>query len=213
MEQMVSWFFDHLLEIVGVVSGLVYLYLEVKEMVWLWPVGIITSALFVVVFYESKFYADMALNIYYVIISIYGWYVWLYGARGNSKGAKAKPLPISRTPAYIWKYLVLAFLLMFLLMEWVLASFTDSPVPVGDAFTTALSVVATWMLARKYIEQWWLWVIVNSVSLGLYLWKGLYPTSFLFFFYTTLAVVGYYHWRKRMEASLKEAVVALRVEE
>ena len=184
MEQLVKWSIDHLWEIIGTISGLIYLYLEVKEDVWLWPVGIITSGLFVVVFYESKFYADMALNVYYVVISIYGWYMWLYGSSESSDAEHSAPLHITNTPTHLWKYLFVAFLAMFVLMVWVLKNFTDSPVPVGDAFATALSIVATWMLARKYIEQWWLWVVVNAVSLGLFVWKGLYPTSgFVFLLY------------------------------
>ena len=209
MEQITAWSINHIWEIFGAVSGLVFLILEVKENVWLWPVGILTSGLYVVVFFDSKFYADMALNVYYVVISVYGWYAWLYG-RSSVNDA---PLLITKTPVHMWKYLAASFLGMFLLMIWVLKNFTDSPVPIGDAFATALSLVATWMLTRKYIEQWWLWVVVDGVSLGLFLWKGLYPTSVLFFLYTTLAIAGYFQWRKRMEGSLAEAVVVLRVEE
>jgi len=206
MEQLIQWSIDHVWEIIGTISGLIYLYLEVKEIVWLWPVGIVTSAMYVVVFYDSKFYADMALSIYYVVISIYGWYMWLYGSSESSEAEHSAPLHITCMPTHLWKYLFVAFLAMFVLMVWVLKSFTDSPVPVGDAFATALSIVATWMLARKYIEQWWLWVIVNAVSLGLFVWKGLYPTSVLFFFYTTMAVVGYYQWRRKMVVVVEEVV-------
>ena len=202
MEQVVSWSINHLWEIIGTVSGLVYLYLEIRESVWLWPVGLLTSGMYVVVFFQSKFYADMVLNIYYVAISVYGWYLWLYGRR--SAGNEDASLLITKTPSHMWKYLAASFLGMFLLMIWVLKSFTDSPVPVGDAFATALSIVATWMLARKYIEQWWLWVVVNAVSLGLFMWKGLYPTSVLFFFYTTMAIVGYFQWKKKMQCCLEE---------
>ena len=89
-------------------------------------------------------------------------------------------------------------ILFFFVIEYILEQHTDSPVPIGDAFTTALSITATRMLARKIIEHWWLWVIINSVSLGLYLYKGLYPTSVLFVFYTTMSFVGYYQWRKEI---------------
>ncbi len=207
MEQLIQWAIDHVWEIIGTVSGLIYLYLEVKEVVWLWPVGIITSGMYVVVFYDSKFYADMVLSIYYVIISIYGWYMWLYGNSNSKVDKELAPLRISVTPSHLWKYLFGAFLAMFLLMVWVLKSFTDSPVPIGDAFVTALSIVATWMLARKYIEMWWLWVLVNAVSLCLFVWKGLYPTSILFLFYTSMAVVGYYHWKRRMNRVVQNTVV------
>jgi len=207
MEQLVQWSIDHVWEIIGTVFGLIYLYLEVKEVVWLWPVGIITSGMYVVVFYNSKFYADMVLSIYYVVISIYGWYMWLYGNSNSKVDKEVAPLHISNTPSYLWKYLIGAFLSMFILMFLVLKKLTDSPVPIGDAFVTALSIVATWMLARKYIEMWWLWVLVNAVSLGLFVWKGLYPTSILFLFYTSMAIVGYYHWKRRMDRFVQEVVV------
>lgn len=184
------------MELLGTVLGLIYLYLEIKERIWLWPVGLATSALYVAVFYTSKFYADMALNIYYVLISVYGWYLWLFGQ--TSTKHEHVPLRIQRTPTHLWLWLTASFAVFFFLLWWILKDFTDSPVPLGDAFTTALSIVATWMLTRKYIEQWWLWVVINAVSLGLYIWKGLYPTSVLFFFYTTLAVVGYYKWKQKM---------------
>lgn len=190
------WVISHYVELLGTISGLIYLYLEIKERIWLWPVGLATSALYVVVFYTSKFYADMALNVYYVLISVYGWYQWLFG--GTSAKHENVPLRIQPTPTRLWPWLAASFAVFFFLLWWILKDFTDSPVPLGDAFTTALSIVATWMLAKKYIEQWWLWVVINAVSLGLYIWKGLYPTSILFFFYTTLAVVGYYKWRQKM---------------
>lgn len=88
--------------------------------------------------------------------------------------------------------------MLFFIIEFILERFTDSPVPIGDAFTTALSITATWMLARKIIEHWWLWVVVDGVSLALYIYKGLYPTSVLFVFYTAMSVVGYYQWKKEM---------------
>ncbi len=204
MEQIIQWSIDHIWEIVGTISGLVYLYLEIKESVWLWPVGLLTSAMYVVVFFQSKFYADTSLNVYYVVIRIYGGYMWLHG-KVDENGESS--LLITKTPAHMWKYLAASFLGMFLLMVWVLKSFTDSTVPIGDAFVTALSIVATWMLARKYIEQWWLWVVVNAVSLGLFWWKGLYPTTILFFFYTTMAVVGYNHWKKKMVSVADKGVV------
>lgn len=191
-----DWILIHYVELLGTILGLVYLYLEIKERVWLWPVGLATSALYVAVFYTSKFYADMALNIYYVLISFYGWYQWLFG--GTTAKHENAPLSIQTTPRHLWPWLTAFFMFFFLLLWWILKDFTDSPVPIGDAFTTALSIVATWMLTKKYIEQWWLWVVVNAVSMGLYVWKGLYPTSVLFFFYTTLAVVGYYKWKLGM---------------
>jgi len=194
-----NWLLNNYIEVLGAVTGLIYLYLEIKQNIWLWPLGIATSAFYIYVFFTSKFYADMGLMVYYVIISIYGWWHWLYGDNASSKG----DLPITRTTTKLWVYLSLASIVLFGALAIILINYTDSPIPFGDALTTALSITATWMLARKLIEHWWIWVVVNIISLALYLWKGLYPTSVLFFFYFTMAVVGYYQWKKEMVKSEK----------
>lgn len=186
------WLQNNYIELIGAITGLIYLYLEIKQRVWLWPIGIITSAFYIYIFYVSKFYADMGLQFYYLIISIYGWYHWLFGGKTEVKNS----LPVTATPKSIYLPLIAVSIVMFFLIRYILLDFTDSPVPTGDAFTTALSITATWMLARKYIEHWYVWVVVNAVSLGLYVYKGLYPTSVLFVFYTTMSVVGYFQWKK-----------------
>jgi nicotinamide mononucleotide transporter len=154
--------------------------------------GVVTSALYIYVFFVSKFYADMGLQVYYLLISFYGWYLWVRGAGPR----EASALPVSRLTYPLGVLLAGVSVVIFVFLAWLLKEFTDSPLPWWDAFTTALSVVATWMLARKILEQWLVWIVVNAVSLGLYIYKGLYPTSILFFFYTTMAVVGYLQWRK-----------------
>lgn len=181
------------IEIFGAITGLAYLYFEIKQKVWLWPLGIITSSFYIYIFFASKFYADMGLQVYYLIISIYGWYHWLHG---NNKTSK-KELSISRiNPKTIFATACITIAL-FVALQQILDKLTDSPIPIGDAFTTALSITATWMLARKIIEHWYLWVVINAVSLGLYIYKGLYPTSVLFLFNTVMSVVGYFQWKKQ----------------
>lgn len=189
---MIDWIQTHYIEIIGAITGLVFLYLEIKQNIWLWPVGIITSALYIYIFFATKFYADMSLQFYYLAVSVYGWWHWLYGGRGGKSGG----LPIVRLKSGLAMVLLAITVAIFVLLVYVLINFTDSPVPYGDAFTTALSITATWMLARKILEMWWLWMLVNAVSLGLYIYKGLYPTSVLFFFYFTMSIVGYLQWKK-----------------
>lgn len=189
---MIDWIQNHYIEIIGAITGLVFLYLEIKQNIWLWPVGIITSALYIYIFFATKFYADMSLQFYYLAVSVYGWWHWLYGGRGEEAGE----LPIVRLKSGLAMVLLAITVAIFVLLVYVLINFTDSPVPYGDAFTTALSITATWMLTRKILEMWWLWMLVNAVSLGLYIYKGLYPTSVLFFFYFTMSIVGYLQWKK-----------------
>lgn len=186
------------IEIIGAVIGLLYLYLEYKASVYLWPVGIVMPLFYIYIFFVSKFYADMGINIYYLFASIYGWIRW------NKASGQPKEIPISYTPLKYWLPLFLVFLILFAGIAWILIQFTDSPVPYGDSFTTALSIVAMWMLANKYIEQWGLWIGVNVVSCVLYTWKGLYPTALLYVVYSIVPVFGYIKWKQLMLVSVKE---------
>jgi len=189
-----DWLCDNYIEVLGTLAGLIYLYLEIKQNIWLWPLGVVTSALYVYIFFMSKFYADMGLQVYYLLISFYGWYIWIKGMNPKKETVQS----VSHITSRLAVILVGISFIIYCFLVWVLTQFTDSQLPYWDAFTTALSVVATWMLARKILEQWFVWVVVNAVSLGLYLYKGLYPTSVLFIFYTSMAVVGYYQWKKEL---------------
>lgn len=191
---MVDWICKHYIEIIGTVTGIVYLYFEVRQNWWLWPLGLLTSLFYVVIFFKAKFYADMGLQVYYVVISIYGWWYWW---RGRSEEGKDE-LPIVRLSAKLGCILLGITIPLFFCIAYILQKFTDSPLPYWDAFTTALSITATWMLTRKILEQWYLWMIVNVVSLGLYVYKGLYPTVVLFVFYSVLSFVGYCRWKQEL---------------
>ncbi len=190
---MLSWIAENSVEIIGTLSGLLFLYFEIKQSKWLWPVGLFSSLMYIYVFFISKFYADMGLQFYYVFISIYGWFRW-----SAVKKSTKKELPVVNLSMSLFIKLLLASLLIYLAISFILVNFTDSPLPYWDSFTTALSIVATWMLARKILQQWLLWVAVNFVSMCLYFYKELYPTVILFAIYTVLAFYGYYKWKKDM---------------
>ncbi len=189
------------MEIFGVVTGILYVILEVRQNRLLWPLGIITSAAYIYIFFTGKFYADMGLQVYYVLISIYGWYFW---SRGGAKAEKGE-LPVVRINRRQLLLVFFTFGLSWAAIYFVLDRYTDSTVPLGDSFTTALAIVATWMLTRKIIEQWFLWIIANVVSIGLYIYKGLYPTVILYAIYTGMAVYGYFEWKRTMIKSLEDA--------
>jgi len=190
-----DWLSDNYIEVFGAITGIIYVILEIRQNIWLWPLGLVTSIIYVFVFFTSKFYADMGLQAYYVLISIYGWYWWLRGGKKH----KANSLPVTRVSFRLATVLLFVFIILFMGIWLLLSKYTDSPVPLGDAFTTALSIIATWMLARKIIEHWVLWVIADLVSMGLYIYKGLYPTVVLFAVYTTMAVIGYREWNKTID--------------
>ncbi len=190
---------DLIIEITGAVIGLIYLYLEYKANVWLWPVGIVMSIFYVVIFFHGKFYADAAVYLYYIGANAYGLFQW---TRSRKKPLEetggTTDLPITHVPAkHILPLAAITFTL-WMILYLILRTVTDSPIPLGDAFTTAVSIVATWMLAQKYLEQWMLWIVVNIVSTILYFWKGLYPTGILFTVYVIVAVLGYFRWKKEM---------------
>ncbi len=190
---------DLIIEITGAVIGLIYLYLEYKANVWLWPVGIVMSIFYVVIFFHGKFYADAAVYLYYIGANAYGLFQW---TRSRKKPLEetggTTDLPITHVPAKRILPLAAITFTLWMILYLILRTVTDSPIPLGDAFTTAVSIVATWMLAQKYLEQWMLWIVVNIVSTILYFWKGLYPTGILFIVYVIVAVFGYFRWKKEM---------------
>ncbi len=181
---------EQLLEYFGAFSGLLYLFLEIRQHRAMWIVGILTSLFYIFVFFFSKIYADMGLNVYYVAISIYGFRQW-------TQGTKQEEILYRTLTPRLFARVLLAIAALFALLHNILYRFTDSPVPVGDAFTTAVGIVATWMVARRIIEHWIFWIVANSVSVWLYYQRGLYPTLFLYTCYTILAAVGWYAWKKK----------------
>ncbi len=134
----------------------------------------------------------MGLQVYYLVISFYGWYIWLHP---NKPGSKSM-LPVAKIK-WQWAFFLLVISVgLQIIIAWFLKNFTDSPVPWGDAFTTAFAITATWMLARKILEQWLVWIVVDLVSMILYVNKNMYLTAFLFLVYTIMAIIGYFEWKK-----------------
>jgi nicotinamide mononucleotide transporter len=181
------------LEIAGTVIGLIYLWLEYRASVWLWAANIVMPAIYIFIYAESGFYADMGINIYYLVASLYGWAVWL------RRGDNGKELPITHTPQRKIIPLTLLGIASMAAILFILLRYTDSTVPYGDSFTTAASIVALYMLARKYVEQWLVWIVIDAVCCWLYVSKGLYPTAALYGLYTLLAIFGYRKWLKLMD--------------
>jgi nicotinamide mononucleotide transporter len=193
MEVVFTYLQANWIELLGSVLSIIYLYLSIKQKASLWIFGFLCSALYVVVFFQSKFYADMSLQFYYLGVSVFGWISWKAGKPENRK-----ELPVKRTTPLSGAIILIIALVLYFLYYFILSEYTDSPLPRADSFTTALSIVATWMLARKMIEHWWLWIIVDSVSAGLYFYKALYPTAILFVIYTIMAIIGYRQWKKSL---------------
>lgn len=221
---MKEWLLLNIIEIFGAVAGIAYVILEIKRNILLWPVGIVTSAVYIYVFARNGFYANMGLQWYYLAISIYGWYQW-HGAGSMEHGAgsmehagserrvprngramsdeqgagsreQGNGADIRRIDGITAIASGITALLLWAFLWYVLDRWTDSPVPLWDGLIASLSVVATWMLTRKILEQWYVWIAANSIAVIVYLGVGLYPTAVLFVVYTVMAVLGAREWSK-----------------
>uniref|UniRef100_UPI0032172DB5 nicotinamide riboside transporter PnuC n=1 Tax=uncultured Draconibacterium sp. TaxID=1573823 RepID=UPI0032172DB5 len=192
-----EWLLSNNIELLGAILGILYIIFSIRQNILTWPTGLLTSALYVAVFFKSKLYADMGLQVYYVGISLYGWYFWIKGKKPQN-GLK---VPVKKTSNVLWVKLILTSVVLYGVLLYILLNWTNSDVPYMDSMTTALSIVATWMLARKYIEHWLLWIFIDAFSAGLYVYKGLWPTVILFIVYTVMAALGYIEWKKDIKLS------------
>jgi nicotinamide mononucleotide transporter len=180
--------FDRL-ETLGFISGAWGVWLQVRENVWNWPVQLVSSALYVVVFFQARLFADTSLNILYVVLYVLGWYWWLRG--GENHGA----LHINRLSRRLAVVLALAGTVATAGLTVFLTSVRDSA-PFLDALTTVLSLIALFMTGRKLLECWWVWIAANLIYIGLYLYKGLALTAVLYAIFAALSVVGLLNWRR-----------------
>lgn len=208
-----AWLSDNWIEITGAVAGIIYVFLEIRQSLWLWPLGIITSVMYIFVFFTGKLYADMFLQVYYLSVSCIGWYWWIRGAgrrtkslrhEGGQAGANGKDdyehgrLSVTRLEKGTLFMLLIIFSVIFALLWSVLSRYTDSPVPGWDSFLTSLSVIATWMLARKIFEHWFLWILANAVYVTLFISRGLMPTALLYGVYFIMSFAGLSAWKKTL---------------
>jgi len=152
--------------------------------------------MYIFIYIDARLYADMSLQIYYLAVSFYGWYLWVFGVQVQDHKEK---IGVTRSGVSLLIKLFILSIVLFFLIAWILDDYTNSDLPYWDSFTTSLSFIATWMLARKKIENWIVWIVVDAVSAGIYLYKGLYPTMILFAFLTVLANVGYRKWQTDLD--------------
>lgn len=186
-----SFLSTHAIEIIGFVLGVCYLYYEYQASNWVWLFSLLMPMVSMYVYFSAGLYADFSINIYYLVASLYGLIIW----RGTKrkKGAVISHIGIPTTILSTFAMLAIWFGIYMLLVN-----FTNSTVPVMDALTTAISIVGTWMLAKKYIEQWFAWMIVDAIDVGLYLYKDIPFYATLYAIYTIVAYFGYRNWKKKM---------------
>lgn len=185
----VSW-----LELVAFGLALANIACNVAEIHWGWPLTIVASALYAWLFYASKLYGEAGVNLFFAGTALWGWWQWLHGHRAGS----AAPLRIARLDRRGLQWCLLGYVVLWLLCALLLRSVTDSEVPWADGFVTAGSVVGTVLLARKFIDNWPLWLLVNAASVALFAYKGLQLTVLLYVIFFLLAIWGWLGWSKRM---------------
>lgn len=178
-------------EVFGFVTGGICVWLTVKENVWNWPVGIANDVFFVVLFLQSRLYADMTLQVVYIVLGVLGWYWWLHG------GDKSSELPMANsdvtTLAALAGLVVVATIGMTLFLQ-----HTHDAAPFWDALTTTLSLAAQYLLTRKLVENWYFWIAADLIYIPLYAWKHLYLTALLYGVFLCMCLAGLAHWRKTL---------------
>jgi nicotinamide mononucleotide transporter len=179
-------------EILGFLTGAASVLLAVGESAWNWPVGIANNIFFLILFWHAKLYADAILQIIYMVISIFGWWNWVRGGAGHTE------LPISKTTMHSAIVLALITAAATAILTVSLRRFTDSVVPFGDGITTALSLTAQYMLSRKMLENWFVWMTADVIYIALYCYKSLYLTGALYLLFFAMCVAGYLGWRKSL---------------
>lgn len=185
-----------LIEAIAVVFGILSVWYAQRENILVFPTGIISVLLYIYICIGVKLYADMGINAFYFVMSIYGWYIWTH------QDGKTKEREISRTTFQEKVIIVIALISFFLILYYVLTQHTDSNVPVIDATTTSIFLVGMWLMARKKVENWTFWIVGDLISIPLYLSKGLVLTSIQFSIFLALAVMGLIQWRRKINNRL-----------
>lgn len=188
---------SHALDAFTTILGLVYIGLEYRAHIALWVVGIIMPALDIYLYWSHGLYGDAGMAVYYTLAAIYGWAVWKFGKKHGQK--KGEELPITHFRRRLILPTLVAFLAAWAVTWFILSRFTNSTVPVTDAFTNAMSFVGLWALSRKYIEQWFFWIIVDAFCCYLYVVKGIPFKAMLYGLYVIIAIMGYVKWTKMMK--------------
>ncbi|MBQ2225315.1 MAG: nicotinamide mononucleotide transporter [Prevotella sp.] len=198
---MENFVIEHGLDIITTILGLIYIWLEYKASIALWVVGIIMPALDIVLYWQHGLYGDAAMACYYTVAAIYGYCIWRFCKKRNQR--EGEPMPVTHMRKSLYLPTLVFFLLAWAATWYVLVTWTNSNVPCLDAFTNALSFVGLWTLARKYVEQWLFWIIVDIVCTYLYISKGIPFKAGLYGLYVIIAIAGWKKWQNMAKSNKK----------
>jgi nicotinamide mononucleotide transporter len=191
IETVSTWLQEQsLLETIGVITGILCVYLAAKNNIWNWTIAIVSVGIYIVIFLEAKLYADTGLQVYFLAMNIYGWWFW------SRKPADAPKVPVKRISKTEILLSLLGIAVFTALIGFFLYHKTDAAFPFIDSFCTACSLVAQIFLARKVVENWLIWIFVDIIYVGVYLAKGLHLTAGMYALYIYIALLGYLAWRK-----------------
>lgn len=179
------------IEIFGLISGILTIVLLIKQNIWTWPVGIAYTLSSIYIFFGAKLYADLVLHVFYLTMSAYGWYFWLNGGIGESS-----TLTVSRESKRTLLILLLLCGFGIYVSGTLFALYTAAELPYWDNTTSILSLLAIWLQSRKKIESWMLWLVVDILAVGIYFYKEIYFYSILYTVYIVMAFIGYFEWHK-----------------
>lgn len=189
-----DWF-----EFAGLVSGLLCVWLLIRQNVWTWPIGIVYVVISLWVFLQARLYADLALHVLFLGLNSYGWWYWTRGGRDPA----AETVPVTRTDPRLLVRLIGIALLAALVSGFLFARYTDADLPYWDNTTTMLSLAAMWLSSRKKLENWLLWLVVDVLATGIYFYKGLFFYGVLYLVYIGMAVAGWVAWRRTLEPDVR----------
>ncbi len=191
------------LEVVAVAITLAAVYLTTRQVIWCWPLGLVSVTLYALVFFEARLYADMGLQGLYFGLAAYGWWAWRRGAADHGE------LAVARTSPRAWAVLIVVAAVGGVLLGEILNRLTDASLPFMDSVLTSFSIAAQWMQTRKLLESWLLWLGVDVLYVGMFVYKGLYPTAGLYGVFLILATFGFVQWKRSMSVPETEAGVAV----
>jgi nicotinamide mononucleotide transporter len=189
------------IEIIAVFFGLASVWFAKKENILVYPTGIVSVLIYVYICFFARLYADMGINFFYFLMSVYGWYMW------TRKDGATRILTISRSKWQEHVVNIAAGTVVFFVIYYILVNHTDSDVAFWDSLTTAIFIIGMWLMARKKLDNWTAWIIGNAISIPLYFYKGLVFTSFQYTVFLVLAVLGYIEWDRKLKARPAEKIV------
>jgi len=201
------------MELIAVVASLLYVVLAAKGNIWCWPAAILSTVLYTVIFYDVYLWMDSALQLYYLLMAAYGWFCWRKNNASNNSSSHTSNNTPSNTPSNSHSHskvllysqwslqrhgiAILALTLLSIVLGWLMANYTPAHFPYLDSATTVFAVFATYLITQKVLENWLYFIVIDFVSIYLYIEKSLIPTAALFAAYVVLAAYGYWQWRKQ----------------